>query len=639
MFLLKWLRNFGRVVRGGHTPLQLTLGATLGFMFGMVPGINATGMILLVLLLVLNANLVTGVAAILVGKALMILLAPLSFQVGWILIHGSGLEGAIAASAEIPVVALMDLHYYCLTGGLALGLGFGLVFGVLFARAVLLLRAALTAAAGRRTAAAIAQFPPVRLLLRLIFGKRREAQKRRLFRSAGVIIAAAAVLLVCGVVWFAQDVLFAEAATRGLSLAAGAEVNIRRAELRAFSGRLELGGVQITDRAHPERNLVEWDAAAGDVSIRGLLTRRYVIDELRISGFRTGTKRPKPGEVYDRLPEPAPPTEGTLNDILAKGEKLLEYLRRLREWMEKHPVPERKEPSKEEMERIARAKGYFALNARHLLAEHPTLVIRKVTVEGVEIGGLGGTYALAALNLSDKPELYPEPMRLAVADTSPDEPLELGAMEFRFYEPGGRHFVSLATPPLPLDGVNLGESMPLALNEGAAQVAIVGGEFTNTRFVRLPFVLGVTGLRTAPRGEGTFLGLDPQVSRTALRHLRRVQLKGVLSGEVDQPTVTIDRKALLDNIRRALIAAGKAEAARRVNQRLGQVTDRLKDKLGPESSRALDILSGRMGEEGARPATAPAGRLLDGLLNPKKDKDGETGKEEEESNPLEDLFR
>ena len=144
------IRKLGKLARGGVTPLQVLLGCLLGVMLGMVPGFNMTMLLGIVLLVLLNAN--GGMAALgfALGKALCLLMAPVTFQIGYFLIHRIGLEGLFRAAGDTPVVALMDLHYYCLVGGLPVGLLVGLAMGLGMAKLVQGVRKGILAVVGEQ---------------------------------------------------------------------------------------------------------------------------------------------------------------------------------------------------------------------------------------------------------------------------------------------------------------------------------------------------------------------------------------------------------------------------------------------------------------------------------------------------------
>ena len=122
------IRKIGKLLRGNATPAQIMLATVLGMMLGFMPGLSAIGsiVILLCLLLVLNANLTLCLWSVVLGKILSLFLIRVSFEAGYFLLDGP-LSGLYAGIINRPVLALMGLEYYVVSGGLLLGLIMGIV--------------------------------------------------------------------------------------------------------------------------------------------------------------------------------------------------------------------------------------------------------------------------------------------------------------------------------------------------------------------------------------------------------------------------------------------------------------------------------------------------------------------------------
>ena len=114
----KLLKKLVKLLRGGAGTWEIFTGCLLGMIIGMTPGFNMTIVIAVVLLLVLNAHMALALTALAIGKILCLILAPVTFEIGYVLVHGIGLEGLFHTFSQTPVLALMNLHYYCLVGGL-----------------------------------------------------------------------------------------------------------------------------------------------------------------------------------------------------------------------------------------------------------------------------------------------------------------------------------------------------------------------------------------------------------------------------------------------------------------------------------------------------------------------------------------
>ena len=105
-------------------------------------------------------------------------------------------------------------------------------------------------------------------------------------------------------------------------------------------------------------------------------------------------------------------TDDTLSKYFEKGEKILEYLKKLKEYLEKREA-ERKAredtaAGREEMQRLAKAQGYWSLSAENILTKRPSVVIRNLKIMGVKSGGR--TYDVIGKEISNAPELHDKPM-------------------------------------------------------------------------------------------------------------------------------------------------------------------------------------------------------------------------------------
>ena len=628
------VRKIGKFIRGGVTPLQVFLGSLLGVLIGMTPGFTFTLLILIALVIVLNANGGMVAVGLILGKALCYLLAPVTFQIGWFAIHNMGFSGLFRAAGDTPVVALMGLHYYCVTGGILLGAVLGVALGVAAGNLINGLRKGLAAAGGRsELMQKIGKNIVVRVLLRIVFGKQKSAisdmlgLKSPILRKSGLIICVVFALLFVGMQFLLVDPYFKGRLRSELEWAFGAEVNIERADLSLFGGSMEIHGLQVTDPERPTHNLVQISQLSGDVSFTGLLTGRLIIDELAIDGAKTDSQREKPGEVFERPPPPEPPAEeGTLSEYFEKAEKYREYFQKLKEYLEQRdanepePTPEDIEDEKQRLRELAKAQGYFRLSAKGLLSEHPTWVIRKLDVQGLQIENVSGPLRVLGKQLSDAPQLHDLPMELLVTETEKT----LLDLRLDYSRPAGEHHLTLHSPPLPLDeAFQLSNSSGMNLSGGTAKLDIDDGVFTNSQFAKFPFSLALKDLKINSREGKGVLGLDAETSREALKHLSQINIAGLLTGRLATPRLKLDEKALLSAFKDTLVAAGKAELARRADEQIGKLTDQLTEKVGGQlggtikdaTGGLLDgVLPGLGGKKDPNEPKKEGGGLLDGVL-------------------------
>ena len=416
---IKLIRKLGKALRGGATSRQIFLGVLLGFGVGMTPGVNLTFVILLLLLVLMNVNGAMGAVALVLGRALCYALAPVTFSVGYALVHNLGLVALVRWMGETPVLALLDWHVYCLLGGLPFTIIIGGGLGWLAARAIGRVRRRL--ADGDDKGAAyrkVSQNKAMKLLLWIAFGKKKEDyrdmldKKSPLFRK-GRLIAGVVVLAAAGILLSVFTGRMTRAAVvRGIALANGAEVNVESARLSLLTGRLEIRGLQVTDPRQPTHNSVQADLIVADVSIPGLLTRRLVVDVLSCEQMVLDAERATPGEVYstgkDKPAELPLPSLGR-NDV-ENARKILDRVKKLSEYLKSSDPSEADEDARRRcLARQAKADGYLHLSAKDFLTRRPAWVIRDATID-LGPSGSAPALTLTVRNLSSQPSLHDEPV-------------------------------------------------------------------------------------------------------------------------------------------------------------------------------------------------------------------------------------
>ncbi len=597
------LRKIGKFVRGGVTPSQVFIGFLLGILIGMTPGFNLTLLIGIALVILLNANGGMVALGFALGKVLCLALAPVTFEIGHFLIHGMGLEGLFRAAGDTPVVALMDLHYYCVTGGLAAGLVVGIAGGLVLGHVINGVRKGVAAAGGAsEKLQKLLGGKLVRLVMRIVFGKRKGAladlagKKSPLIRRSGVIVCVVIVLLLVAGQFLLVDVFFKDALRSGLEAAVGAEVNIDRADLALFGGRLEVHGLQITDADKPTHNLLEAARLSGDISGMGLLTKRVVIDELTVVEARTDSPREAPGEVFERPEPPEPPAEeDALSEYFQKARKYREYFEKLKKYLEERdantpePTPEEIEEEKQRLRELARARGYFRLSAQGLLSRHPAWVIRKLDVQGLRVENVPGPVRVEGKELSAAPDLHDRPMRLRITEANNT----LADLLLDCTGPAGEHRLSLHTPPLPLaEAFKLSDKSGIDVSQGTARVDIDNGAFTSRQYTSFPFRVTVKDLKAAAKEGKGVLGLDPKASEEAMKYLTQINFAGTLTGPIAAPRLKLDEKGMLTALKDTLVAAGKAELARRADEQIKKLTSELTGKVGGEVGKTVKDAAG-----------------------------------------------
>jgi len=631
-----FLRKIGKFVRGGVTPSQVFLGFLLGSLIGLTPGVNGTLLIGIALVILLNANGGMVVLGLALGKVLCIAAAPVTFEIGYALIHRAGIEGLFRAAAETPVVAWMDLHHYCLTGGLAVGIVLGIVGGVLLGQLVNGIRKGVVAAGDHsEKLQKLTANPIVRLVMRVVFGKKKGAldelagRKSPLIRKAGLIVCALLVVAVLAGQFLLVDVFFQDALRDGLAGAVGAEVNVDKASLSLLGGRLDVHGLQVTDPDKPTHNLFQAESLVGHVSVSGLLTKRLIVDKLQIVDARGDAKRSAPGEVFAKAPRPEPPpSDDDLSAYFDQARQLREWLQKAQEYLDQRDANEPEPPSAEDVEQdkqrlrdLARAQGYFALSAQGILSRRPACVIRELDVRPLTVPQIAEPLTVLGKELSTSPQRHDKPASLTI--TAGERTLLATRLDFQ--KPDGEHHLKLDLPPMSIRDVGLSDRAGLDVSDGTAEVRVDDGIFTNRTITKLPFAVTLRDLKaSAKQGKG-LCGLDPKASAEALKHLQKITLGGTLSGPLTAPKLTLDEKAILTAMKDALVGAGKAELAKQADAQIQKLGSQVTRKVGGEVGKAVGdtaggLLKGVLGGD-KKDANEPkkdkpaGGDLFKGLLN------------------------
>jgi len=598
MFLIKLMRKLGKTLRGGAGHREIFLGGLIGVCIGMVPGFNLTLVLGILAFLLLNANVGVAVLGFALGKVLCIVLAPITFEIGYALIHGIGLEGLFRLFADTPVLALLDLHYYCLVGGLPIAAVVGIVFGTLMKRSITALRTGIVEAVERsEKMQKLANNKLVRFVLWLVFGKQKEdmadilAKNQPLLRKSGLALIGGAVVILLVLEFLLLDMGVKAGLEMGLASATGAEVNVDNADLSILGGKLALKGIQVTDAEKPTHNLVQAETVGANLSVSALLAKRYVVDLLEASNVTMDAERAQPGKVHEKKKaekETEEEPEDSVGKYLEKAKELKKHLKKVREWLDKQRSKEKgegeekktdedKKQQKEDLKKLADTVGYLRLSAKNVLATRPTWVVRKVKVDGIVVAKGFEAHNFEAAELSSHPELNPNQMTMALTPTKGGP--ATAALNFHFEKPDLMHLIKLNLQNVALGkGLRLAGDAPLDVQEGTANLG-AEGRFSRDKIV-LPFNLVVQNLKAKAQEGKSVLGLDPETAKQVFGNLEELKIPGALEGSLTSPSLKLDQKAILGNLKEALIKAGKAELAKRAGEQLQRVTGQLEKALG-----------------------------------------------------------
>ncbi|MFG0327018.1 MAG: hypothetical protein ACF8SC_07110 [Phycisphaerales bacterium JB037] len=585
-------RKIGKILRGKATPLQLVLAGVLGAELGFVPSFAAApGLVLalVLLLLILNANLFIAVAVAGVSKLVSLLLTPVSFEAGRLLLDGPT-QPLFKWAINAPVLALFGLDSYVVTGGLLVAFIVGLALGIAVVALVNGFRRRMARLEeGSEKYKKYASKPGVRILAWAVLGKGHgkrtyaDLLARKIgnpIRITGVI---AAVVLV-GALFFARSLLTDSFVTatlkRQLEWANGATVDIERVSLDFGTATVTIDGLAMADPGKLTHDIFRAERLQGDVAVGDLLRRRIAIDRLEVTNASSGMERATPGERIDRPDRPEPPTrEGdkTIGDYIRDAQKWKDRLDQIARWIERLAPPKpddtnEGETLRDRLERMVEQDGYRRVKASHLVVGAPAFLIREIEVNGMRVADFDDeTIDIVIRNASTNPWLVDDAASVSLVSSGGrlDAALSLASVS----RGGGESRVDFAFKRVATSWIapqlvsKLGPDGQPPIKGGAIDVSIKG-----------PF-------RVEP-------GIPLDVAMDLFLHDMIMTLPGV--GEVDLGedgiTLPVNLAGALDapRIRVEPDALGKAlkDAGRDVL--INELSDEVRDRVGGRAGELLD---------------------------------------------------
>ena len=621
-------RSLGKILRGNASPFQLIAACVLGAMIGFAPGFMqapALWLLLLGALLVVNANIGLALLTAGVSKLLSLLLAPLSYEVGRVMLDGP-LTGLARWVVNARVLAWCGLSYYAVSGAQLIGLVIGLAAGIGVHRGIRSFRTKMAAAElvpGKLMKLADNKFSQFGMWL-LFGGKGKESWADKAAKRGGNpvrIWGVALVVIALGGGWFSQSTLLPPYARRGMKVglqaANGATVDVGEVEIDLPGGRFAVNALALADPEKLGTDFLRAGRLEADIDEADLLRRRMHVKKVLIQDASSGLTRETPGELTGkRAPrkkprEPKVPGEGgtwSIEDVIKDAEVWRGRLEQAQEWIdrlgglpkpdeeraEEEPAeePEEHETLEEALEREVREKGWFGVQAGHLVAEAPTFRLGELAIENLSAAWMPGKVLdVHGRELSTHPWLIDAPPRLEGATRD-------GAMGFLLNlapvsKKGGKGKIQFHWNGLSVDEtmkqLKLGEKPPL---EGGTLDLETDGGWKRGSLAAVDLELKATFRDTTLTIAG---------ERTKIPEL--VVPIG-LEGPLDDLSIHFDSGRFAD----ALKDAGQGALA-------GKVRSELEDKVGGKVGKELEKLN----------LPGDAGGLLDGVLGkpaekPKKGK-------------------
>jgi uncharacterized protein (TIGR03546 family) len=587
---LKYIRKIARIFRGGSTPVEIGAAVTLGMVLGMTPGFSLLAVALILLVILLNVPVRLVLLSLMIGKALSVPLAAVTFLIGKTLLAIGPVESLVRLLVNAPVTAWMDFDRYCTLGGLLLGTVLGVGLSVLLRYLIQSFRMKMARIeADSERFHKYSRNAGVRFAAWLLLGKGMKKgvtyadvldKRTRIFRKSGVIVAVIALALILCFEFLFAGYILRGALVHRLEQVNGATVDIEGVDLSLFQGRCTLKGIQVCDPDHLDRNLVSIREAGFDFGVADLLSRRFVIDELRIIDAETETLRKKKGaRTYKEkpLPEPPPPEEGipqdskTIYDYLEEAKRWKERIERLYRFYRRIRPKDKPEPGEEEIDRV----GYKDLRASYLVEERPLLLIRKITVGGLVINTEAGRTKLdlAGTNFSTNARLAGVNPKLAFSTRGKDL---AGSITFSLMDASRPHLVNFKAKNANLGDIQriLSKKNRVTFESGTADLSIISGEVAPGK-INLPVQVKLHGVEARCGKEG-FLGLNPETSKELVEVLNDLDTVLVIKGRPYAPYVVFDTAALMKSFKEAALKAGKRGISDLIDKKIG---DRVGDGL------------------------------------------------------------
>ena len=589
MILPRFIRKILAVFRGSVSPFFIVLSVALGFWFGFVPGWSGFHTAIVLLVLVVNIHTGLFLLSAVVGKSLCLAAAPVLFHIG--VAVQNYLAPLLNLLASIPLIGITDFNRYSIAAAIVVGPVIGLVAGLLLARAVISFRRMLL-----KFEEGSEQFKKwysnrwVRILDRLLIGRRTKdakalfTAKTRIVRKAGAAVAALVLVVSAIATTLVKDSTIKDYATKTMTRANGAEVNVE-------TGAVSVSGIQVTNSEKPRNNQVSIEKITTDASVYNLLTGKLVMDNVEVSNVKFNQKRDTPGKVVEARSEGKPsvfdPCDFKVEAAdLSKLEGYFKNARAVKEWLQKLSkwLPKGKEKAVTGPEEIPQ-KYLDYLDARAVVPPSPRVLAKRIKLDNVQIPSqLFGSSSVLLKNISDSPQAARLPVTLEIKSH------DTGAfvnITFDYASEGKRPRVSGTFDGLDLSKIqsNLSGDSALVFEKGTAS-----GRFEGTvtnEAVDLAINVGISDMKAKAQGNEVF-GMSSKTTSEALGVLENLSTTIRVVGPANELRLAFDVKALQDDLKKALVKAGKERLAEEIDKQIGERLDKkLGDKVPSEIKDAL----------------------------------------------------
>lgn len=570
--------KFLAILRGQVSPVFVFLSVLLGFWFGLMPGWSGLHTALVVIVLVLNVHVGLFLLSAGIGKALCFAAAPILFHVGvWVQNYLPALLDLLGA---VPVIGATDFSRYSLAGALVIGPVVGGIVGLLLARVVISFRRNLLKfEEGSERFRKWYSNRWVRIVDRLLIGKRTKdakamfSAKPKVVRKAGVILAVVVVAVVAFAASLLKDDAVKNYATKAMTRANGAQVDIGAVQISPLAGAASVSGIEVTNPEKLQQNQVAIGKVAANISLYDLLVGRLVMEQVDVSDVKFDQPRATAGKPYERAPteQKSPvfdPCDFRLERAdISKVEAYFKNAKAVKQWLQSVkkwlPAPKAKEAKVSTV-----PQGYLEyLDARIPVPVQPRILARQALLDKVGISStMFGESAVSLENVSDSPRAARLPVTLKIK--SHDTPAVL-SITFDYSSPDKPPAVSGTFDGFQLSKAQdaLGPSAGLAFSEGVASGSFSG--LLTSELVDLTINISIRDMKAQGKGDG-ILGLGAENTSEALAALQNLNTTVRLVGPTSEPRAAFDVKGLNEQFKNALVKAGKTRLANEIDKQLGE---------------------------------------------------------------------
>ncbi|MDD7987104.1 hypothetical protein PQO01_19305 [Lentisphaera marina] len=608
MFTLKLLRKIGKILRGGATTREITLGFMLGMMWGLIPGFNLAQFLMLFLVLLLNANFGFMLMGLLVGTLACYGLSPLTFEIGYVLI--SSLQGLFTSLHNTAVVAWVGLDSYCLVGGVPLGIIAGGAIGLFLGKTVVSLRERMFKLEGSDKMQELNEKFWVKALLFIAFGGKlpskedQEDKKHPLFRpmGLGLIIFTAVIVLVAE--FFLLESIMKSQLEKQLTRANGAEVNINELHFSMGQGSLNMKGLEFTDSSDLSKNSVQIQDVSLDVQMSDLLRSRAVVELLKVDTVEFGVVRKSPGKDYDSSSEKEtkePEEKSTdkegefdINEYLDKAGQYREYYDKIKDYLAKQeqdaqakaenkPVKSTKEDLREQAEKL----GFLNLRARELYQNSAAWHIKQTSVSNIK--SASRSYTLEVSDISSHPVIIGQPVLVDLTDGK-----NISAKStLNVHELNADSTLMVKVSDLKRkEDIDFGEDTAAVLRDGDMSFDL-DGTFS-AKQMKLPFLLKLRNLNVDVRPGKKILGLEEKDAEMVLNAMESLDVQGEFLGSWDKPKLKIDYDRLMERVQKALVESGKKLAKQKIDAEKKKAEEKVRKKADEKIEKAKEKLDDKL---------------------------------------------